>query len=69
MTDFETQARALGWMTEEERHGVNDHHGVVHPDGYWAPNWQAACTYKEERQRIDAEHLARWHNLLRPVVR
>lgn len=41
----ETQARALGWMTEEERHGVNDHHGVVHPDGYWAPDWQAACVF------------------------
>lgn len=38
----EFKARALGWLTETERHGVNDHHGVVHPDGRWAPDWEAA---------------------------
>lgn len=41
----EIAARALGWVTEFERHGVDDHHGVVHPRGYWAPDWRAAVAF------------------------
>lgn len=41
----EIEARALGWLTEEERHGVNDHHGVVHPQGWWQPDWESAVRF------------------------
>jgi hypothetical protein len=41
---YEAQARAYGWMTDEEKHpGTGPYHGVVHPDGWWAPDWKAAC--------------------------
>jgi hypothetical protein len=44
MTDFEAKARALGWVTDEEKYpGPFAHHGVVHPDGWWAPDWESAC--------------------------
>lgn len=39
---LEAAARALGWMTEPELHGVDDHHGVVHPNGHWCPDWETA---------------------------
>lgn len=42
MPEAERQARVDGWQTEAERHGVDDHHGVVHPDGWWAPDWASA---------------------------
>lgn len=41
----ETAARALGWRTNIEAHGIDDH-GVVHLAGFWAPDWTAAVAFK-----------------------
>ena len=40
---YEKLARKDGWVAEEEMHpGPVVHHGVVHPLGWWAPDWKAA---------------------------
>jgi hypothetical protein len=40
----EAKARAAGWVTDEEKHpNTGPYRGVVHPDGWWAPDWKAAC--------------------------
>ena len=38
----EKAARAAGWLTEKEMHGVETTRGVVHPNGRWAPDWKTA---------------------------
>jgi hypothetical protein len=50
--NFETEARAKRCLTEKERYPeIPVHNGVVHPDGYWAPDWKSACEHKPA-QRI-----------------
>jgi hypothetical protein len=40
--DYESTARAQGWIAEAEYNGEND--GVRHPTtGDWAECWQDAC--------------------------
>jgi len=53
---WEAKARADGWITEEEKYpGPHAHYGVVHPEGWWAPDWECACS-KSLTER--AEHAA-----------
>ena len=42
--NYEAEARANGWVTEKEKYPqLSVYEGVVHPDGWWAPDWQSAC--------------------------
>ena len=60
MKPFEGSARALGWMRDQEMHlGTGWSNGVVHPQGWWAPDWQEALRLSLEERK--AQHVENKH--------
>lgn len=49
----EATARADGWRTTQEAHGDGaESYGVVHPDGRWAPDFEAATRMRDVRPQV-----------------
>jgi hypothetical protein len=56
MKPFEGSARAIGWVWDEELHpGKGWNNGVVHPQGWWAADWQEALRFSLEERKARHE--------------